>query len=249
MNREILYGTHPVLEALMAGRRKFHGIYLAKASASTILKRIESLAHQKRLRLTKVSPAEIGHRAGSPRHQGVCAEVTGYAMGELDELLDSESLAPENRMLILLDSIMDPHNLGAVIRTALGAGAGGIIIPKDRAAGPTPAVSKASAGALEHACLVRVTNVTSTLNLLKKGGWWIYGLEREGRQTIYQTDFPQATALVVGGEGKGIRPLVKAHCDALINIPQLGPVTSLNASVAAALAMYEVFRRKQHGLQ
>jgi 23S rRNA (guanosine2251-2'-O)-methyltransferase len=150
-----------------------------------------------------------------------------------------------NPFLLLLDNIMDPHNLGALIRTALCVGIDGVIIPKDRSAQPSPTVSKASAGALEHISLSRVTNMVDTIKMLKKNGLWIAGMDKMSTESIFTCDLKGFNAIVIGGEGKGVRPLVKKHCDILLSIPQIGPLDSLNASVAGAVAMYEIFRQRQ----
>jgi 23S rRNA (guanosine2251-2'-O)-methyltransferase len=142
----------------------------------------------------------------------------------------------------MLDHIVDPQNLGAVIRTALCVGVDGVILPKDRCASPTPAVSKASAGALEH---IRLTNMVQTIQHCKRAGIWIIGLQKEAAQSIYSGDLTESIAIVLGGEQKGIRPLVQMNCDFMVSIPQRGPVGSLNASAAAAVAMYEAFRQRQ----
>jgi len=147
--------------------------------------------------------------------------------------------------LLLLDNIVDPHNLGALIRTSLCVGIDGVIITKDRSALPTPAVSRSSAGALEHISLTLATNMVSTINLLKKKGIWIVGMDKAAKTPIFSFDFSGSIAIVIGGEEKGIRPLVKKHCDFATSIPQEGPVTSLNASVAGAVVMYEAFRQRK----
>ena len=144
----------------------------------------------------------------------------------------------------MLDSILDPQNLGGLIRTAVCAGVDAVILPKDRSATPSPAVSKASAGALEHARVIQATNLVRSMALLKEAGIWITGLDRAGDPSIFQSDFNGPVALVVGGEEKGIRPLVKKHCDFLATIPQQGPIDSLNASAAGAVAIYEAFRQR-----
>ncbi|UCF91775.1 MAG: 23S rRNA (guanosine(2251)-2'-O)-methyltransferase RlmB [Desulfobacterales bacterium] len=158
--------------------------------------------------------------------------------------MDPISAVNADPFLLLLDGILDPHNLGAIIRTALCAGVHGVIIPRDRAASPTPAVSKASAGALEHVRLIQVTNLVRTVQALKEKGLWIYGLDRSGEHSIFASDLTGPLALVIGGEQRGIRPLVKKNCDLVVAIPQVGPMNSLNASVAAAVAMFETFRQR-----
>ena len=165
-------------------------------------------------------------------------------MVKIADILDRDPPGTGPLFLIILDNVVDPHNLGAIIRSALAVDVDGIIIPKDRAVGPTPAVSKASAGMLEHASLSRVTNIVATIKILKEKGLWLFGLDSAATQSLYDSDLSGAAALIVGGEEKGIRPLVKKNCDVLLSIPQSERVESLNASVAAAVAMYEVFRQR-----
>jgi 23S rRNA (guanosine2251-2'-O)-methyltransferase len=148
-------------------------------------------------------------------------------------------------LLVLLDSIVDPNNLGAIVRTAHCVGADALVVPKDRAVGAIPAVSKASAGALEHTRLCRVTNLVGTIQWLKKRGVWVAGLSMQADQTVFQANLKGPLALVVGGEEKGLRPLVRQHCDFLVSIPLRGRVDSLNASAAAAVVLYEAFRQRQ----
>ena len=150
-------------------------------------------------------------------------------------------------LVLLLDNVVDPRNLGAIIRTGLCVGVDGIVIPKKRAAMPTPLVSKASAGALENMRLARVTNLSDTIDQLKQNGFWVAGLEKNTDQSLYQSDLSGDLAIVLGSEGSGIRPLVREHCDFLISIPQQGAVSSLNVSVAAGVFLYEVYRQRMEG--
>ena len=150
-----------------------------------------------------------------------------------------------NPFLLLLDHIVDPHNLGALLRTAFCAGLDGVVITKDRSAQPSPAVSKASAGTMEHISLTRVTNMVSTIKTLKESGLWVAGLDKHIGQSIYTSDLTGPMALVIGSEEKGIRPLVRKHCDLMIAIPQIGDVDSLNASVAGGVVMYEIYRQRE----
>jgi 23S rRNA (guanosine2251-2'-O)-methyltransferase len=150
----------------------------------------------------------------------------------------------EGDPILALDHIVDPHNLGAVLRTALCSGVAAVLIPKDRSAPPTPVVSKISAGALEHIQLVQVTNLARSLELLKSMGLWVVGLDRDAEHRVFGLDLDMPLVLVVGGEEKGIRPLVRKACDILVSIPQSGPLDSLNASVAAAIALYEICRQR-----
>lgn len=178
---------------------------------------------------------------GNVRHQGVAAQVGPYPFVGLEDILQVDN---ETVFLLLLDHILDVQNLGALIRTALGVGVGGVVVCKDRSASPTPAVCKASAGALEHIKLVRVTNLVKTMKDMQNAGIWVFGLDARASGTIFQADMTGALALVVGGEEKGLRPLVRHQCDMLVSIPQVGPVESLNASAAGAVALYEGYRQR-----
>jgi len=240
---EILYGIHPVLEAMKAGRRRFHKIHVVREKVSPRLEPILSLAAGQGIPVQMVSRERLGTICGTDQHQGIGASVSRYPLVELSHILSGPEKAPADQYFLIMDSVEDPQNLGALVRTALCAGAGGIIIPKDRSASPTPASSKASAGALEHASLTMVTNLVDTIQTLKKYGIWIVGADMAARESIFSIDLPFPAAIVIGSEGKGIRPLVKKNCDLLVSIPQCGPVGSLNASAAGAVILYEVFRR------
>ena len=246
---EILYGHHAVTEALKAGKRSFAAIWLARGKSASRLEAIGDKALAAGIPLERVTTDRLSALAGSERHQGVCARVSGFPYAGLDAVVVDAS--PEKAdlshpvCLLLLDSIQDPQNLGALIRTAYCAGIDGVVIPKDRAAAATPAVSRISAGALEHTRLVRATNLVKVIATLKAKGLWVAGLDRAAGDTLFTTDFNVPLAIVVGSEEKGLRPLVKKHCDMLVGIPQQGHVDSLNASVAGGIVMYEVFRQRQ----
>jgi 23S rRNA (guanosine2251-2'-O)-methyltransferase len=242
---EILYGFHPVYEALRADRRTFHVIYISKQTDTKRFERIRSEADRKNILLKEVSPAKLQSIGGTVSHQGVMASVTDYPLTDTADLLETASSSARSPFFLLLDQIVDPHNLGAIIRTASCAGIDGVIIPKDRSAFPTPAVSRISAGALEHMRLARVNNLARFINTLKNRNVWIVGLDQNAGHSIYAADLTGAIGLVVGGEEKGIRPFVKKNCDLLISIPQSGPVGSLNASVAGAIAIYESYRQRK----
>ena len=244
MKTEIIYGIHPVLETLRAARRRIDEIYLAKGTTSKRLEKIEDLALSKSIAIKRIDTSRLRRKTQTEHHQGAAARVSAFPLTPLNAIIAQHDPQTPNPFLILLDNIVDPHNLGAVIRSALAVGVDGIIIPKDRAAGPTPAVSKASAGMLEHARLTRVTNIAATVKRLKENGLWLFGLDQAAGQSLYSADLSGAIALVIGGEEKGIRPLIKKSCDGLLSIPQSGQVDSLNASVAAAVAMYEVYRQR-----
>ena len=243
---EIIYGINPVYEALAAARRHFFKIHIERKRLSGRLKQLIDMAETRKIPIKKTESSQIDALAGCSVHQGIAARVSRYPLVEIQTLLDLPEYIETGHRLLLLDSIQDPHNLGAIIRTASCVGIDGVVIPKDRSVSPTATVSKASAGALEHIHLARVTNMARTLKMLKDHGLWIIGLDQDASRSIYATDLTGPLALVIGGEQKGIRPLVKRNCDILISIPQCGPISSLNASVAGAIVMYESFRQRQH---
>jgi 23S rRNA (guanosine2251-2'-O)-methyltransferase len=244
METEIIYGIHPVLEALRAARRRIEEVYLAQGATSRRLEEIGLLAQSNSIAVKRIEASRLTRRTRTEQHQGAAARVGAFPLTPFSDIIGQHDLQRQNPFLIVLDSIVDPHNLGAVIRSALAVGVDGFIIPKDRAAGPTPAVSKASAGMLEHARLTRAANLAAAMKRLKRKGLWLFGLDQAAGQSLYAAELSGAIALVIGGEEKGIRPLIKKNCDALLSIPLSGRVESLNASVAAAVAMYEVYRQR-----
>ena len=244
MKTEILYGIHPVTEALASRRRNIYEIYLQKDNQSGRLDRLASTAANSGIAVKDVGPGDLKALAGVSGHQGAAAKVDPLPLTAVADILAAAEVRGGTPFLLMLDNILDPQNLGAIIRTALCVGIDGVVMPKDRSAPPTPAVSKASAGALEHILLSRVTNLVSTIKHCKKNGLWVMGLDKEADRSIYDGDLTGSIAIVLGGEQKGIRPLVRKNCDFLVSIPQLGALDSLNVSVAAAVAMYEALRQR-----
>ena len=244
MKSELLYGIHPVFEVLAAERRRVYEVYLDKEKKSGRLARIASMAEARGVLKKSIAPGDFKALTGTIGHQGAAAAVSPYPQVTVQEILQTVQGEDGKQFLLMLDNIQDPQNLGAIIRTALCVGIQGVIVPKDHSASPTPAVSKASAGALEHIRLVRVTNLVQTIKHCKTSGLWIMGLQKDAAQSIYDADLSGSIALVLGGEQKGIRRLVKKNCDFLVSIPQQGALNSLNASAAAAVAMYEAFRQR-----
>ena len=244
MKTEILYGIHPVFEALSAGRRRVYEIYLAKEKNIVRFKPIMSLAESRGISRQTTGAADFKALVGPVVHQGVAARVSPYPLTALTDILQTTQAGDDTFFLLMLDNIVDPQNLGALIRTALCVGIDGVILPKDNCATPTPAVSRASAGALEHIKLSRVTNLVQTIKLCKNRGLWIMGLLKDAEQSIYAGDLTGSIAMVLGGEQKGLRPLVRKKCDFLFSIPQQGPIDSLNASAAGAVTMYEAWRQR-----
>lgn len=242
---EILYGLHPVAEALAAGRRIFYEIYYLKDKANRRIEQVLDTAAARGIPSRKIAPEQLRSMVKNEAHQGIAARVSPLPEVPLAGLAPCASGDATPCFILAIDHVVDPHNLGALIRTALCAGVTGVVIPRDRSARPTPAVSKTSAGALEHIRLARVINLANTMKNLKKNGIWFIGLDKSGDTSIYDVDLSGNIGLVVGGEKSGIRPLVKRECDFISFIPQSGPVTSLNASVAGGIAIYEAYRQRR----
>lgn len=221
-------------EALRAGHA-LDRILVARGAGGPRIQEIIELAREHSVAV-RFEPREALDRASNgATHQGILAFGAARSYAELDQVLAGERL----QLLVVLDGVEDPHNLGAIIRTAHAAGASAILIPDRRAAGLTDTVAKSAAGALEHLPVVRIGNVSQTLEMLKKRGFWIYGLDERGSQLYTETDYSTPTVLVVGGEGQGLHQLVKRHCDVLVRIPMAGAISSLNVSVAAGVVLFE----------
>ena len=226
---------------MAANRRRFEEIYIVSDKPGPRIQELMKQAKSLGLPLHQLSREELERLTVTDAHQGIAARTSAFPVTDWAEML----MAPSDpAIFLLLDSIVDPQNLGTLIRTALCVGVKGVIIPKDRSAGPTPAVSKASAGALEHMNLAQVVNLVSAMKDLKKIGGWIIGLDAAGYQSIYDTDFTGIAGIVIGGEEAGIRPLVSRECDFLAHIPMKGAINSLNASVAGGVVLYEAFRQQ-----
>ena len=244
MKTEFLYGIHPVLEALAAGRRRVYKVYLDKKRRSERLAQIRSIAETRGIYKENIESGNLKTLADTIGHQGAAAMVSPYPLVTVQHILHTDQGQDATYFVLMLDNIQDPQNLGAIIRTALCVGIHGVVVPKDRSASPTPAVSRASAGALEHIRLVRVTNLVQTIKHCKSCGLWVMGLQQNAARSIYDADLSGSIAIVLGGEQKGIRRLVAKNCDFMVSIPQLGTLNSLNVSAAAAVAMYEAFRQR-----
>ncbi len=249
MKNELLFGIHPVLEALRAGRRKFIAIYTVRTKPSKRIKAVLEMAEIRQIPIEMLNPIQLGNMAGNDFHQGISAKVSSYPIVRLNALISKTEISGKAPFILLLDHVTDARNMGALVRTAVCAGVTGIITTKDRAAPITAAVCQASAGAVEHALIVRVTNMSATIKVLKQNDLWIAGLDKAARQSVFKQDLSGPIALVIGSEEKGIRPLVKKNCDFLLTIPQQGAVDSLNASVAGGIVMYEVFRQRTLGME
>lgn len=233
---ELRAGVHPVLEALRA-RRPLDRILIAQGAGGPRLREIIERARELSIPVRFQPREALDRMAAGAAHQGVVAVGAAHSYAALEEVWG------DARLLVLLDGVEDPHNLGAVIRTAHAAGAAAVVIPERRAVGLTEAVAKAAAGALEHLKVARVTNLHRALDRLKQRGFWIYGLDERGPLSYDQADYRLPTAVVLGGEGAGLRLHTRRRCDELLRIPVEGPIASLNVSVAAGIVLFEWKRR------
>ena len=244
MRDEIIYGINPVLEALRADRQTLNKVMIAQGKEGASFYTLRHLAREKGIPV-HVHPKDVLNKlAGTEHHQGVLGVLASSPYSTWEDLLKKVQLAQGHAVVLILDSIEDPQNLGSLIRTAEACGAQGMILPRDRAVGITPAVVKASAGAVAHLPVVRVTNLANTLEELKKEGFWIMGADPRGDQNLYEMKFDMNIGVVIGSEGKGIRPLVLKKCDYRITIPMKGKVSSLNAAIAGAVILFEILRQK-----
>ena len=239
---EMIAGKNPVLEALRSGR-EINKLWIAEGVKKTGVQELMDLAKEQGVLVQFVPKQKVDKLAEN--HQGIVASVAAYDYAELDDLFNVAKAKNEDPFFLILDELEDPHNLGSIMRTADAIGAHGIIIPKRRAVGLTAVVAKASTGAIEHVPVVRVTNLAQTVDELKDRGVWIAGTDAKGSADYRKMDATLPLALIIGSEGKGMSRLLKDKCDFLYHLPMVGHVTSLNASVAAALLMYEVYRKRQ----
>lgn len=241
---DLVYGINPVREGLHSHRRRALELFVAREAKSPRLQELIGLARDEGIPVRHRERKDLDRLAGHPHHQGALLRLEPFAFAAFEDLIADWRRSRRPAFFLLLDGITDPHNLGALLRSADAAGCHGVILPKDRTAAITGVVDKASAGALEHIPVCRVTNLARTLDALKKEGVWVYGLAGEQSETIYRTDLRGDVALVVGSEGEGLRPNVRRHCDGVLTIPMGGGVSSLNASVAAGVALFEVVRQR-----
>ncbi|MFH0925483.1 MAG: 23S rRNA (guanosine(2251)-2'-O)-methyltransferase RlmB [bacterium] len=242
---EKLFGKQPVLEALKANKRAIEKIYIRREQLDKDIKKIYEFANLHRIKIKEVPDRKVlDNMVQNSSHQGVIALISPKEYIDLDDLFNKLKKTETSPCLIALDEVEDPRNLGSIIRTADAANINGVILPKHRAAHITNIVAKTSAGAVEYLDICLVSNLANSLDRLKKEDFWIVGIDAQASQTIWELDLIKPVVLVIGGEGSGIRPLIKKKCDQLAAIPMLGHVTSLNTSVATGLAMYEIMRQK-----
>jgi len=236
-----IYGVLPVLEALRAGARRIDRIVIAEGVRDSRLREVLEAARSARVPVRREPRVALDRLTHSANHQGVLAVTSAASYSDADDLVSRIS---HDTVFILLDGVEDPHNLGAIIRTAECGGAGAVIVPERRAAHLTDAVAKTSAGAVEHLPVARVTNLASFIEELKKHNVWVVGVESSGQMAYTEFNYSGATALVFGGEGAGLHRLVRERCDAVVSIPMRGKVTSLNVSVAVGVVLFEVLRQR-----
>ncbi|MEE0697785.1 MAG: 23S rRNA (guanosine(2251)-2'-O)-methyltransferase RlmB [Oscillospiraceae bacterium] len=240
---EMIEGRNAVLEALRAGRA-LDKVYIARGETDKALAHIAGLARERGVSVSDCDRRKLDAMSVTKAHQGVIAVCAVREYASLDDILALAESRGEAPFVVVCDEISDPHNLGAIIRSAECVGAHGVVIPKRRSAGLTAVVGKTSAGAAEHLPVARVANISAALQELKDRGLWVYGAAAEGSSPMWETDLTGPLALVIGSEGEGLGRLVRERCDFLVSIPLRGKVGSLNASTAAAVLMYEVLRQK-----
>ena len=242
MNNDFVYGRHAVQAALQAGQN-LNKIWIADG-ATAQLGQVIAIAKERGIPVAKADRRKLDALVGGENHQGIVAGLAEESFVDLEDLLDRIRDKGAERFLVLLDGLEDPHNMGAVLRTAEAAGCQGMIIPKHRSVGLTGGVAKAAAGALARVPVARVGNLVQTMAMLKQEGFWLIGADQHGPELYTQAKLTGPIAVVVGAEGKGMSRLVHEHCDLVVRIPMQGETASLNASVAAGLLLYEVVRQR-----
>lgn len=238
---EVICGTHAVLEAIRAGKRRVFEVYISSAKAEKLALQVEQEARNHKIVVKKLSGDEMFKMSRVEKNQGVAAKVEPYCYTSEDEIFETMGESP---FFLILDQVTDPQNLGSLLRTAHLCGIDAVFMPKDNAAGIGPAASRASAGAVEYLPIVQVTNLVNLIKLLKEKEFWVAGADGESDKSLYDFDARGRLALVMGSEGKGMRPLVREHCDLLLKIPMSGVIGSFNVSVAGAIFLSEFYRQR-----
>lgn len=241
---EIIHGRRPVLEAFRA-ELIIEKVFIAQNQQGKIIEEIRTVAGKHGVPIESVPRALLTKIAGTPKTQGVAASIRSQKYVSVDDIMAESERRDEQPFLALLDGIEDPHNLGAILRSADGAGLHGIVLPKKRAAGVTSTVTKTSAGASSHVLTAQVSNLNYTIDALRKNDIWVVGVDQEGEQNYWEAELSEAVAFVIGAEGKGLSRLVRKKCDFLVRIPLFGKINSLNASVAAALLFFEARHQRE----
>src|SRR5882762_7538053 len=240
-----LTGIHAVKEALEA-RRPIDRIAIAKGRQDTRVEEIVQLARKQGVPVRFEDRGQLDRLTNSKDHQGVVALAAARAAATLGDILAVANVdSGQKGLIVLLDGVEDPHNLGAIVRTALAAGAHGVVIPERRAAGLTDTVARASAGALSHMPVAKVTNLARAMEELKEAGYWLIGLDEDAEKSYTEADYTSPVGIVLGGEGKGLHELTRKRCDFVVSLPTVGPVKSLNVSVAAGVVLFEAVRQRK----
>jgi len=243
---DYLYGINPVAEALAGGGRRPLELVLVENKRQQRLESLQQQAAAQQVVVRKLSRHDLDRLIGHDRHQGVALKLEPFCYVSLQELIERANQSDSDAFFLVLDGITDPHNFGALVRSAEGAGCHGVVVTKDRACPVTPVVEKAAAGALAHLPLCQVTNLARTLEEFKRAGVWCYGLAGQTTaKDLFAISLDGPLALVIGSEGSGLRPNIRKHCDDLLAIPMMGNLSSLNASVAAGVALFEVVRQRR----
>ena len=240
----IICGRNPVLEAVRSGR-EIDRLLIAHGISGGSVTAIIAKCKAKGVLIKEISPQKLDYYCGGANHQGVAVMLASQEYSTVDDIISLADSRNEKPFIIICDGLEDPHNLGAVIRTAEATGVHGVIIPERRSASLNATVAKAACGALEYVPVARVTNIASTIDMLKDKGVWVFGADMDG-EDYTKTDFDVPCAIVIGNEGKGIGTLTAKKCDKIISLPMLGKINSLNASVAAGILMYEAVRKRRH---
>lgn len=238
---EVICGTHAVLEAIRAGKRRVFEVYISSSKAEKMSVQVEHAARNHKIPCKKISGDEMFKMSRVEKNQGVAAKVEPYQYASEDDVLAEMGEAP---FFLILDQVTDPQNLGSLLRTAHLCGVDAVFLPRDNAAGIGPAASRASAGAAEYLPIVQVTNLVNLIKLLKEKEFWVAGADGDSDKSLYEFDARGRLALVMGSEGKGMRPLVREHCDLVLKIPMTGIIGSFNVSVAGAIFLSEFYRQR-----
>ncbi len=239
-----LEGRNAVTEALKSGRT-IDKVFIADGDTDKGLQRLAAQAKEAGAVIVPVDRRKLDLMSTTHAHQGIIAQAAAHTYFSIDDILSYAESKGETPLLVICDELSDPHNLGAILRCAECAGAHGVIIPKRRSVGLTATVAKASAGAIEYMRVARVSNINNAIHELKEKGVWVFGTAAEGSEIMYRADLTGPAAIVIGNEGDGMSPLVRKNCDMLLSIPMSGQISSLNASAAAAILLYEAVRQRQ----
>ena len=244
-NNEGLFGINTLLEALRSGTRDFEKIYVARGLHGKGIDEVVRICKSQGIYIHFEGREAIDRLSGTAKNQGVFGLVAAKGYSSVEDILELSQKRNEKPFILILDGVEDPRNLGAIIRTAECAGVHGIIIPKHRSSGLTDVVARTSAGAIEYLHIAKVTNISQTIDWLKGQGVWVYGLDMDGEREYDKISYSAPLAIVIGGEGKGIRDLVRKTCDEIVRIPLLGKISSLNVSVAAGVILFEIAKRQR----